>query len=419
MADGLGLFTGAAAANDHPTTGRWGIFQAIPGGYQLQGRFLLGTAGTAVDFRDSNTSVLIANTLYVTAGFNVIEIRNASSRVDWTSVSFQALGTVSRGNFTVTNDADVNWDGCSFTDVGLFSLLANTTATNCVFRRTDKITTGGATLTGCTIDSNRATTAVLASTPANAEKVSNCDFTSDGTGHGLEITGTAANMALTNCTWAGYTAASGGNEAVYINITEGSMTLTITGGTEPSVRTAGCSVTVATSSRTVKVAVNDIDGTVTGANVFLVAAAGGPFPSDAAITSITRSGTTATVTHTAVHGMATNDQVLITGITDELTDNGVHTITYINTTQYSYTTSVTGSTSYTGTKKGTFVFLKGLATAGTGSNEISMSRSIPSTQPVTGWARKSSDPYYKQGAISGEVSSTGDTTFSPVLISDD
>src|SRR3990167_11173243 len=109
---------------------------------------LFGTATNAVDFRDSNASILIADTQKVISTFNLFEIRNSGSRVDWTSVSFQALGTVSRGDFTVTDDADVNWDGCSFTDVGLFSLLANTTATNCVFRRTDKITTGGATLTG-------------------------------------------------------------------------------------------------------------------------------------------------------------------------------------------------------------------------------------------------------------------------------
>jgi hypothetical protein len=198
------------------------------------------------------------------------------------------------------------------------------------------------------------------------------------------------------------------------------MTLTISGGTTPSVRTAGCTVTVETASRTIKVAVTKVGGVVTGANVFLAAAAGGPFPSNAAITSITRVTTTATVTHTAAHGMANNDVVVLSGITDKIEDNIVHTITVTGTTTYTYTTTNSGSTSYTGTIKSTFVFLKGTATAGTDGNEISMSRSIPSNQPVTGWARKStSAPYYKEGAISGTVLSTGDTTFSPVLISDD
>jgi hypothetical protein len=118
--------------------------------------------------------------------------------------------------------------------------------------------------------------------------------------------------------------------------------------------------------------------------------------------------------------MATNDTVLIAGITDKTEDNGVHTITKISDNSYSYTTTDSGSTSYTGTIKSTFVFLKGIANSGTDSNEISMQRTIPSTQPVTGWARKStSAPYYKQGAINGNVLSTGDTTFSPVLIADD
>ncbi|MES2966647.1 MAG: hypothetical protein V4668_02580, partial [Patescibacteria group bacterium] len=302
-----------------------------------------------------------------------------------------------------------------------FAFLGATVVTSCVFRRTDTITTGGATLTSCVIDNNRGTTAVLASSPANAALISDTSFTSDGTGHAIEITGTAANFTLTNNTYTGYAASDGstGNEAVYVNTSALSMNLTISGGTVPSIRVAaGVSVTLITSSRTVKVVVNSISGAVTGANVFLAAAAGGPFPSDASVT-ITRSVVLATVSHSA-HGMATNDQVNISGITDKLEDNGVHTITVTGAGTYTYITSNSGSTNYTGTIKSTFVFLKGLATAGTGSNEISMTRSIPSNQPVTGWARKStSAPYYKEGAISGTVLSSGDTTFSPVLISDD
>ncbi len=224
---------------------RWGLFQAIAGGYLYKGLLLFGSATYTVDFRDS---ILVQDTARVTSDFNTIEIRNVGSRVDWTSVSLLALGTVARGNFTVTDDADVNLTGCTFTDVGLFSLKPNTTALNCTFRRTDKITTGGATLSGCTIDNNRAVTAVLAGSPADAALVSGCIFTSDGTGHGLEITGSPANMTLTNDTWIGYTADSGGNEAVYVNTSAGTMNLNISGGTVPSVRAAaGVTVNVISS----------------------------------------------------------------------------------------------------------------------------------------------------------------------------
>lgn len=435
-----GTFSAAAEFNDKNSTAartgftlldsgyhRLGLFQYQDGSYKWQGHFLMGTAGTAVDFRDSNRLIFVLNTKHVTANFNLFEVRNASSRVDWTGITVVTLGTVSKGRFLATDDADINFDNCTFTDMDTFVFKSQSTVLNSTFRRCGLITTNGATFTGCTFDKPSGSIGVTAATTAYAALITNSTFTSDGTGYGLEITGSAANMILTNCTWNSYNTdtssvhtggAITGNEAVYINIIGGSMSLTISGGSTPSVASAGCSVSVVTSARTIKVAVNSISGAVTGANVFLAAAAGGPFPSDVTVT-IARSGTTATVTHTS-HGMATNDQVNITGITDKIADNGVHTITWLSANSYSYTTTDSGSTSYTGTIKATFVFLKGLATAGTDSNEISMSRSIPSNQPVTGWARKSTAaPYYKQGSISGTVSSSGDTTFSPVLTSDD
>jgi hypothetical protein len=178
VADGFATFVGAATENDN-TSKRWGLFQAISGGYLYKGLLLFGSATNAVDFRDSNTSILIQDTARVTSDFNTVEIRHGSSRVDWTSVSFLALGTVARGNFTVTNDADVNWTGCTFTDVGLFTLLANTTALNCVFRRTDKITANGAALLGCEIDNNRATSALLWNVATNTNgKLDDTKFTS-------------------------------------------------------------------------------------------------------------------------------------------------------------------------------------------------------------------------------------------------
>ena len=143
VADGLGTFAGAAAANDEQTAARWGIFQAIAGGYQLQGRFLLGTAATAVDFRDSNRNIVVANTLKVQATFNKIEVVHASSRVDWTNINITALGTVSRGDFVVTDNADVNLLNCTFADMNDFTFLSATSALGCIWRNCNRITSNG------------------------------------------------------------------------------------------------------------------------------------------------------------------------------------------------------------------------------------------------------------------------------------
>ncbi|OHB12919.1 MAG: hypothetical protein A3G46_01640 [Candidatus Zambryskibacteria bacterium RIFCSPLOWO2_12_FULL_39_16] len=411
------VFSGLATEND-TNTNRWGQFQAISGGYQLQGKLALGTSGTLVDFRDSNASVVIAVSLKTAASFNAIEIQNASSRVDMTSCNFAALSTVSRGTFTVTDNATVNLIGCSFTDMSTFTFLGNTVVTSCVFRRTDTITKGASTMTNCTIDNNRGATAVLASSPANAALISGTTFTSDGTGHAIEITGTAANFTLTNNTYTGYAASDGstGNEAVYVNTSAGSMNLTVSGGTTPSVRVAaGVSVTVISGAVSASVNVKNSDGTnIENARVFVKAATGGPFPFDVTVT-IVNSGTTATVTHTA-HAMATNDKVVISGASHDA-NNGIFTITKINDNSYSYTMGSAPGSNPTGTIKCTFVVLSGLTDA---SGNITMSRVFPSDQPITGWARKASGaPFYKQSAISASVDSGTGFSATALLTLDD
>ena len=372
-----------------------------------------GSINGVVDFRDANKSIVIQNTNKVTANFNVFEVRNVSSRVDLTAIIFTNLGTVSKARWETTDNADVNIDSCVFTDMGTFIFLSNSTINNSTFRRTGQITTNGAVFTGCTFDNNTAATNVMASSPANAALISNTTFVSDGTGHGLEITGTAANMTLTGDTWTGYAAGNGstGNEAVYVNIVSGSMNLTISGGTTPSIRTAGASVTVISGAVDATVTVKDSATppvAIENARVLVIAASGGPMPYDATVT-ITRSVSTATVTHTA-HGMVTNDKVQIKGANQQ-EYNGVYTITKIDNDSYSYTVSGTPDTPATGTIKATYAALYGLTNV---SGVITMSRVFASNQPISGRVRKSTGtPFYKTADFIGTINST--TGFSSTI----
>ena len=226
-----------------------------------------GSINGVVDFRDSNKTVFIQDTRKVYSAFNKIEIRNASSRVDWTGIAFTCLSpstTASKGALDVVDAADVNIEACTFTDMDTLIFKSTATINNSTFRRTAQITTSGATFSGCTIDSNTASSAMLAATPANAALISSTAFTSDGTGHAIEIGGTAASITLTGLTFTGYAATNGstGNEAIYVNIGSGSMTISIAGGgSTPSIRTAGATVTVQ-NAVTVKVTVKDA-GTLT------------------------------------------------------------------------------------------------------------------------------------------------------------
>jgi len=162
LPNGYATFSGLATQND-AIANRWGLFQAVDGGYLMQGLLVLGYT-SLVDFRDSNRNIQIANTEKVASTFNRIEIRNASSRVDWTNINITALGTVSRGNFECIDNADVNFDTCIFTDMGTFIFQSVSTLLTCTFRRCQQVTAGGAAFTDCTFAATTATSAVSATT---------------------------------------------------------------------------------------------------------------------------------------------------------------------------------------------------------------------------------------------------------------
>lgn len=154
-------------------------------------------------------------------------------------------------NVTSSASASASWDFS-----GMLIINANVTLRSVFtwsgikWQSCPTFTTNGATITNNTF----VNTKVGVSSPANAALISNSTFTkTTSTQHGIEITGTAANCALSGLTFTGYASSDGstGNEAIYVNIGSGSMTITITsGGSVPSIRTAGATVNVV-SARTI------------------------------------------------------------------------------------------------------------------------------------------------------------------------
>lgn len=224
LANGYGTFLSAATENDL-LTNRWGILSFVDGGYKFQGRLSLGTVATAVDFRDSNKSITIQNTEYVTSLFNQIEILNAASNVSLTNIAIQSLGSVSSGSIFVTNNATVFIDSCTFTDMGLFSFLTNTTITDTTFRRCGLITHGNSNFIQSLVTRSSAAIAMTTATPSS---IQDCQFISAGTGHAIEITAPGTYTFSGNI-FEGYGAIGTINAAIYNN-SGGSITLNISGG---------------------------------------------------------------------------------------------------------------------------------------------------------------------------------------------
>jgi len=424
-ANGYCNFAGFVAVNDN-TSNRWGLLQAVPGGYLWQGLMSFGVAGSggdAVDFRDSNRLIFVAQQLKVYSSFNRIEINQSDSRVDWTNVVFVAIGGVSIGELEVMDNADVNIDGCAFIDMGTFDFLANSTIQDTNFVRCGKVTQGGGTIDGCVFNK---TTDAVALDVDDVSKVTNCEFISTGqtsTGHhAIEGFSSAGNYGLTGLTFTDYADEDGdtGAEAIHVLATSGTVTLTLSGGTTPSIRTEGATVDIVSGAVDVTVTVKTSAGVnIQNARVIVEAADGaGPFPYQEAVTIVNADdsgGPTAYVTHNN-HGLATNDYVNIEGASYSV-NNGVHQITVTGANTYTYELSSYPGANPSGTITCTFVALYGLSNV---NGVVTTSRVYSANQNVAGHARKStSTPFYKTGVIVGEVDKDDGFSTTAIMILDE
>lgn len=239
--------------------------------------------------------------------------------------------------------------------------------------------------------------------------------------HAIEF-GTTSPLTMTvrGMTSTGFNASDAQNDSTFhVKRTSGTVTINVIGGTGNfTYKTDGAAVSVVVSPVTIFVHATDINGTdIQNARVFLKASNGtGPFPFEETVT-ISNSGVTATVTHTA-HGMATNDYINIdlSASGSEKThyqNDGVFQITYISASSYSYTMPSDPGSSPTGTITATFVALTGLTDV---NGDKSTSRVYPSDQPVTGWVRLT--PQYKTAPLFGAVDDVNGYNSTGVMIDD-
>jgi hypothetical protein len=253
-------------------------------------------------------------------------------------------------------------------------------------------------------------------TANNPGLIDNCDFTSSGAGHAIEITATGT-YTMSGDTFVGY-GADGTTDAAIYNNSGGAVTINVDGGGDiPTIRNgAGASTTVESPVSTTVTVVDIVTGDpIQDARVLVTASDGtGPMPFDETVT-ISRSGSTATVSHTG-HGLVDGKKVLIKGAGQQ-EYNGVHTITVTGANSYTYTVSGTPATPATGTIKATGVVIDGTSDV---DGLIVDTRTHTSDQPISGRVRKAtSGTKYKTGVISGVVSTTSGFSITVQLIRDE
>jgi len=287
QAGDYGTFKGMSNFNDSSGE-RYALFQAGLGGYRYQGLMSLGLTGTAVDFRSSNVNIIVANTPKSSVDFNKIEVHNAGSNIEWTSVNISSPGvnepiaaTRSPGAFEVVDNATVVKTTCVFTDLTTFIYQGNSTLNQCTFRRCGLITVGGATFNGGLITNSIGAVSAITD---NLSVFNKTEFESDGSNHAVELTSIGGG----SMTWSGSTLGydvgttgspiiptSTGNEDIYLNFTSASdITINVAAGaTTPSVR-IGAGVTgnvnVVAGALVLKMIVKDQSGVeVVGAYAYI------------------------------------------------------------------------------------------------------------------------------------------------------
>jgi hypothetical protein len=419
-----GTFLGAATENDL-VANKWGLFEVSPGGFSHKGLFQIGTVASLAYFVDSNKSIVIEDTIHCDASFTEYEILNAGSTVTWTGIQISALGTQTRGLFTVTDNATVTLDSCTFNDMLDFTFLSNTTVLDTVFRRCGQITLGGADITNSDITNS---TAAISLSTTDLALVDNCNFISDGSNHAIELTSIGGGSMNWDNTLNGYVAgttgspaATGatGNEAIYVNVASGTLTINVVAGaTTPSIRTAGASVNVLAGQVTTKLIVSDIDTTalVQNARVLIEATSGATGTGNyIESVSITRAGTVATVTHTA-HALVTGNKVSIRGA-DDVEYSGVKTITVTDANTYTYTVAGTPISPATGTLTSTDVYISDITDV---NGEVEDIRSFTEDQPISGRVRRATTgALYRTSKFNAIISSANGLTLNISLISDE
>jgi hypothetical protein len=418
-----GVFQDFVDFDEGTVAGRYGYVFTEGSLILVNGRLAIGrnTSDTAVAtvFQDTGKVVTWKNG-YAETGFHrlLVDLGSATTDVDLTSCTLISEGeknnTLGLG-YTTTEDTRTIFEVIGTS--GAFNL------TSCnVQNFQDVILTSVCVIDGCDIETESLTqssaeiknskirTTSVTSVAALQDPIfglsdlHDTEFIQAGAGHAVELSSIGATVTLTNMSWTGYGADASDAAAIDVTAASGTTTINWSGGTEPTYKTAGATV-VRVNSVAVKVTTKDAadSSIIAGARVLLLAATGGALPFEDTVT-ITRSGTTASVSHTA-HGMSNGAKVRIEGA-DQEEYNGIQTISNVSANAYDYTVSGAPDTPATGTIKATAVVLDG-TTNGSGIIEDT-GFNFGTDQPVAGVARKgTASPFYKASPISGTITSSG------------
>ena len=264
-------FDALQTQDDNPATGGWGLFGAgVGSSFTLFASMEWGTpTGTADSYFSQSDSQIYFDGQQLGAGHFIF--RTIGNSTGTNSFVLNNCVLVSAGEPAIWDYTDVNMNildiqDTQYIDMGTIAwpVTGGTTrqVLNSSFINCGQVDFSTITATGCSIIGGRnANGGILLDASGNSTNQTNLTFTSDGTGHGVEITA-AGTYTFTNWNFSGYSTASpgtnstpssGSTDAMVFNNSGGAVTITIFGGTNVTVRNAASSTTTVVVTVTVTI----------------------------------------------------------------------------------------------------------------------------------------------------------------------
>lgn len=405
----------------------YGIIDRSEGVYYGYGALTIGNGATTTYFEMLN-EVLVFVSAKVATGLYKIVGAGSGCNINIQNSVMRSSGSTDTTRFIFdmddTNLATFTMNGSLLMRAGECRFKSGQDVSGNTFVDCGQILAAGADLTGSSVKSY----AGAANTSCLIWDVNtDCDGYLDdmsfekGTNahHAIEFgTTSPTSLTLRGVSFSGFNASNSQNDsALHVKRTTGTVTISVIGCSgDITYKSEGATVVISVDPVTLSVHVQDSEtgDAIVGARVLVTAGDIGPKPYHASVT-ITRSSSTATVSHTD-HGLATNDYVVIAGA-NQPEYNGVHQITYSNANAYTYTVSGTPDSPATGTITSTFAPISNTTNS---SGNVTDSRSYTSNQDIEGKVRMAtSGTLYKTAPISGTIDSSKGLSVVVQLIPDE
>lgn len=235
----------------------YGILLKEDGVLFCSGIVTIGSGATATDFDSVGDLIVYPDNPYMRSSNYGIVAAGSGCNVlfDGTVIKTAGNSTNNRYNFDLSDtNVTATVTGCLLDKGNTFVFASGQSVTKNTFNQCNQITTNGATFTGNVIKNSTTLSSAVVVPIANASALTGNSFTSDGSSHAVEFTGTAQNFTWDNVL-DNYDAGTTGddvavatptfNEAIFVNIATGTVGITVAStGTVPSVRSAGATVNV-------------------------------------------------------------------------------------------------------------------------------------------------------------------------------